>query len=115
VRALIDGFAASRARIVRLRYADGPGPSLLSREIFAEAGHLHGDVGARILIASHPDWVHDVEIARNAPRDIDTPADLGAAVRAGRSAGRPMRILRADVDWSSGQMQTSYVAPRIKE
>ena len=76
VRALIDGFAASRARIVRLRYADGPGPALLSREVFAEAGHLHGDTGARVLIASHPDWVEEVEVARPSPRDVDLPEDL---------------------------------------
>jgi len=77
VAALVAGFRSSRARIVRLRYADGPGPALLSREIHAEAAHLHGDVGARVLIASHPEWVHDVAIDRPAPRDIDEPADLG--------------------------------------
>ena len=76
VRALMAGFSASHARIVRLRYADGPGPALLSREVFAEAGHLHGDTGARVLISSHPDWVVEVEVARPAPRDIDTLADL---------------------------------------
>ncbi|MGZ5317813.1 MAG: nucleotidyltransferase family protein [Actinomycetota bacterium] len=76
VRALIVRFRATRAQIVRLRYADGPGPALLSREIYAEAGHLHGDVGARILIASHPEWVEEVEVDRPAPRDVDTPEDL---------------------------------------
>ena len=76
VRALIDRFRATRAQIVRLRYADGPGPALLSREIYAEAGHLHGDVGARVLIASHPEWVEEVDVDRRAPRDVDTPADL---------------------------------------
>jgi CTP:molybdopterin cytidylyltransferase MocA len=49
---------------------------LLSREIYADAGHLHGDVGARVLIASHPDWVHEVKIDSVVPRDIDTAADL---------------------------------------
>lgn len=76
VRALIDGFHRSRARIVRLAYVDGPGPALLSREIYADAGHLHGDVGARVLIASHPGWVEEVPIDRLAPRDIDTREDL---------------------------------------
>jgi molybdenum cofactor cytidylyltransferase len=76
VAALIAGFRSSRARIVRLRYADGPGPALLSREIHAEAGHLRGDAGARVLMASHPDWIHDVPIDRPAPPDIDEPADL---------------------------------------
>jgi len=41
-----------------------------------EAGHLHGDAGARILMASHPEWVHDVPIDRPAPTDVDTRDDL---------------------------------------
>ncbi len=76
VTALIDRFRATRTQIVRLRYLDGPGPALLSREIYAEAGHLHGDVGARILMASHPEWVEEVQIDRLAPRDVDRPGDL---------------------------------------
>lgn len=76
VRALVDRYAATRARIVRIRYDDGPGPALLSREVYAEAGHLHGDAGARVLMASHPGWVDEVDVARPAPRDIDTTADL---------------------------------------
>lgn len=76
VSALVDRFRATRKQIVRLRFTDGPGPSLLSREIYAEAGHLHGDVGARVLIASHPEWVEDIDVARPAPHDIDTPLDL---------------------------------------
>jgi molybdenum cofactor cytidylyltransferase len=76
VRSLIEGFHRTRSRIVRLRYRDAPGPALLSREIYAEAGHLHGDVGARVLVASHPDWVEEVSIDRAAPRDVDTPTDL---------------------------------------
>jgi molybdenum cofactor cytidylyltransferase len=76
VSALVDRFRATRRQIVRLRFTDGPGPSLLSREIYAEAGHLHGDVGARVLIASHPEWVEEVLVDRPAPRDIDTPHDL---------------------------------------
>lgn len=76
VRALVARFLSTRKQIVRLRFADGPGPSLLSREIYAEAGHLHGDVGARVLIASHPEWVEEVKVVRPAPGDIDTRNDL---------------------------------------
>jgi molybdenum cofactor cytidylyltransferase len=76
VRALIDAFRATRSQIVRLVFTDGPGPALLSREIYAEAGHLHGDAGARVLMASHPEWVHEVRIDRPAPVDVDTPEDL---------------------------------------
>jgi molybdenum cofactor cytidylyltransferase len=76
VRALIDAFRSTRSQIVRLMFTDGPGPALLSREIYAEAGHLHGDAGARVLMASHPEWVHEVPIDRPAPVDVDTPEDL---------------------------------------
>lgn len=78
VRALVDAFTANRPRIVRIVYTDGPGPALLSREIYADAGHLHGDVGARELIASHPEWVEEVPIPFAAPRDVDRPGDLPA-------------------------------------
>jgi len=77
--ALITGFRATRTQIARLRYIDGPGPALLSREIYGQAGHLHGDAGARLLIASHPEWVHEVPVDRPAPPDIDTPDDLRSA------------------------------------
>ena len=76
VLALTDAFRQTRARIVRIAYTDGPGPALLSREVFGEAGHLHGDVGARELIASHPDWVEEVVVPFAAPRDVDRPEDL---------------------------------------
>ena len=76
VRALVEAFVATRARIVRIAYADAPGPSLLSREIYADAQHLRGDVGARELIASHPDWVHELRVPFAAPPDIDRLGDL---------------------------------------
>jgi molybdenum cofactor cytidylyltransferase len=79
VRALLDRYRNTRARVVRLRYADGPGPALLSREVYAEAGHLHGDVGARVLFASHPDWIEEVAVDRATPPDVDVPADLDLA------------------------------------
>jgi molybdenum cofactor cytidylyltransferase len=77
VAALVRCFRATRGQIVRLRYTDGPGPALLSREIYGEAGHLHGDTGARVLVSSHPEWVREVEVDRPAPIDVDVAADLG--------------------------------------
>jgi molybdenum cofactor cytidylyltransferase len=76
VRALVTRFLQTRKQIVRAEFRDGPGPALLSREIYADAGHLHGDVGARILMASHPEWIEEVAIDADVPRDIDTRADL---------------------------------------
>ena len=81
VRALIERFRATRKQIVRAAYRNGPGPALLSREIYAEAGHLHGDVGARVLMASHPEWVEDVIIHTDVPPDIDRPEDLAQLSR----------------------------------
>jgi molybdenum cofactor cytidylyltransferase len=79
IRSLISRFRATRKQVVRAMYQNGPGPSLLSREIYAEAGHLHGDVGARILIASHHEWVEEVPVDGVTPRDIDLSADLEGA------------------------------------
>jgi molybdenum cofactor cytidylyltransferase len=79
VRAIVDRYRGTRARVVRLRYTDGPGPALLSREIYAEAAHLHGDVGARVLFASHPEWIEEVVVDRATPLDVDVPADLDLA------------------------------------
>ncbi len=76
ITVLVATFRATRKEIVRAAYRDGPGPSLLSREIYAEAGHLHGDVGARVLIASHPEWVEDVAIDQDVPVDVDVRDDL---------------------------------------
>ena len=76
VRSLVQRFLATRTQVVRAVYRDGPGPSLLSREIYGEAGHLSGDVGARELVASHPDWVEEVSLDAPAPRDVDRPDDL---------------------------------------
>jgi molybdenum cofactor cytidylyltransferase len=76
IRALVTAFVRNRARIVRLRFRDGPGPSLLSREVWKEALGLIGDTGARALIDPHPDWVEEVRVDADAPADIDTRADL---------------------------------------
>jgi len=76
VQALMRGFDSSRGRILRLRYENGPGPALLSREIYGEAGHLSGDAGARLLEASHPEWVVEIGVSRVRPRDIDEPNDV---------------------------------------
>jgi molybdenum cofactor cytidylyltransferase len=78
VQTLMARFLQTRKQIVRVAFRDGPGPALLSREIYAEAGHLHGDVGARVLMASHPEWVEEVTIDADAPLDVDTREDLDA-------------------------------------
>jgi CTP:molybdopterin cytidylyltransferase MocA len=76
VRALVDGFRTKRPRIARLRFRDGPGPALLSRETWPEAMRLEGDTGARALMAQHSEWVEDVAVDEDTPADLDAPEDL---------------------------------------
>jgi len=76
LRALVDTFEAGRPSIVRLRFRDGPGPALLSREVWGEARRLAGDTGAREIIAAHPGWVKEIVVESDAPVDVDRPPDL---------------------------------------
>src|SRR6266508_4112580 len=71
LRALVDAFEAGRPLMVRLRFRDGPGPALLSREVWDEARKLAGDTGAREFITAHPGWVKDVVVDSDAPPDLD--------------------------------------------
>src|SRR5688572_1744306 len=48
-------------------------------------------------------------------RTIANPADLGTAVKSARSTSRPMRVRVGEVNWSTGQMATQYVAVRLKD
>jgi molybdenum cofactor cytidylyltransferase len=72
VRELVAHFAETRSPVVRLRYRDGPGPALLSREIWPEALSLSGDTGARELFDRH--MVEEIDVERDAPVDVDTRA-----------------------------------------
>jgi serine protease Do len=49
-------------------------------------------------------------------RDLAAPADLAAVVRTAKTSSRPLRLLVASVDWSSGRMGgTRFVPIRLKE
>ena len=49
-------------------------------------------------------------------RDLAAPSDLAAVVRTAKSSTRPLRLLVASVDWSSGRMGgTRFVPIRLKE
>jgi molybdenum cofactor cytidylyltransferase len=76
IRALVDAFRAGHRRIVRLRFTDGPGPALLSREAWDQARMLTGDTGAREIIAARPEWVEEVAVDGDVPVDVDRPSDL---------------------------------------
>jgi molybdenum cofactor cytidylyltransferase len=76
LRALLDAAEHREEPIVRLRFADGPGPALLRRSVWKELRALEGDTGARALIDDRPDLVFDAVFEGSAPPDVDTPADL---------------------------------------
>jgi molybdenum cofactor cytidylyltransferase len=76
VKALLDAAEHREEPIVRLRFADGPGPALLRRSVWDEVRALGGDVGARALMDARPDLVFDAVVEGSAPPDVDTAADL---------------------------------------
>lgn len=79
VRALVEAFRATDAPILRIRFRDAPGPALLARSVWPEAGRLTGDVGARALFDADPERVRWVSVDEDAPPDVDVPEDLDRA------------------------------------
>jgi CTP:molybdopterin cytidylyltransferase MocA len=76
IRAVVDAYRRTGARVVRARYGGQPGhPVLLARATWSAVQALEGDVGARELIARHPDWVLEVDVPEPEPPDVDTPSD----------------------------------------
>lgn len=83
--ALIDcvatAFAGASVPVVRPVWVDAGGqrrpghPTFLARRIWPELLRLHGDHGARTLLAEHPEWVLEVEIEGQPPADVDTWED----------------------------------------
>lgn len=73
---LIEGMLESRlpAVVPKYRYERG-NPVLVSRLLWERLMSLEGDEGAKGLLASHPEWVHEVWIDALPPRDVDTPDD----------------------------------------
>jgi molybdenum cofactor cytidylyltransferase len=76
IRAIIDAYGRSKARVVRASYGGRPGhPVLLARETWDEVAALEGDVGARELVAAHPEWVAEAEVGGEEPPDVDSWAN----------------------------------------
>jgi molybdenum cofactor cytidylyltransferase len=76
VGALVREYRDTGARVVRVRFRDGPGPALLAREVRPEVEALTGDVGARALFEAMPDRVRWIAFDEDAPRDVDVPSDV---------------------------------------
>ena len=89
---LIAAFdPAKKHEICRLTDTDGqPGhPVLFARRFFEHLGSLSGDIGARQIVAAHPEFVADVNSDDDAARvDLDTPEDW-AEWRASQASEHP--------------------------
>lgn len=77
VRALIDTWNQSNVAAVVPEYRDGRGnPVLFDATLRRRMSGLTGDVGARHLLEQLGDRVGRVHVDADAPRDVDTRADL---------------------------------------
>ncbi len=83
---LMDAFhpEEGRAIVVPVHRGRRGHPVLFARAFFAEMARLEGDVGARTILARHPEAVVEVEVEDPAVLlDVDTPEAL-AAIRGER-------------------------------
>jgi molybdenum cofactor cytidylyltransferase len=88
--ALMAAFAAKdrQAICVPVRQGRRGNPVLWGAAYFAEMMHLSGDVGAKQLLARHPERVTEVAaVSDGIFADVDTPADL-ARLKAGARGRR---------------------------
>ena len=83
VAALLDAQRASGRDIVASHYGDHLGPpAYFGRRHFAALGELHGDVGARALLANFDPL--PVPMPRGVSADLDTPDDYSRLVESAR-------------------------------
>lgn len=90
VRGLIAAFAPDEGRLVVVPVAEGRrgNPVLWARRFFPALQSLDGDMGARALLAGHPEAVFELETSGAAVTlDVDTPEALALARAALRAAG----------------------------
>jgi molybdenum cofactor cytidylyltransferase len=87
IRTLLDQPDDPDLPVVVARYPDDSArnPVLLRRAAFALAAEATGDRGLGPVLASHPELVSEISVAGSNP-DVDTPADLAAAVEASWAA-----------------------------
>jgi molybdenum cofactor cytidylyltransferase len=76
IRSVVEEYRRTGARVVQASYRERPGhPVLLDRRVWPEAEAPGGDVGARDLLAAHPEWVVQAAVQGEAPPDLDTWED----------------------------------------
>lgn len=92
INALIDTYHATGKPLVASRYGNVVGvPALIARSLYAEAALLSGDIGARPLIARHPEFVAEIPLRPEASWDVDTPDDLARLRKVLEGAESPRR------------------------
>lgn len=79
VHAVVSSWKHNGGKIVLANYRGQKGhPMLFSRELFDQLIGLHGDKAVWKLVDQHPEWVREVPIDRDRPRDINTWEDYQA-------------------------------------
>ncbi len=81
---LVGRFDPAQGRCIGVPTYHGKrgNPVLWDKRFLLEMSAITGDIGARELVATHTDFVYEVEMPDRAVLiDIDTPADLAAAAR----------------------------------
>lgn len=80
---VVGTFTREPAPILRPIFVSANGripghPVILSRTVWPEVVRLSGDEGARSLMSTHPEWVRELTIDADAPKDVDTWSDYAA-------------------------------------
>jgi molybdenum cofactor cytidylyltransferase len=85
--ALMTAFTGANAICVPVRHGRRGNPVLWGRSYFAEMMQLHGDTGAKPLMARHEARLIEVEVATDSIfEDIDAPEDLERLKRSGATS-----------------------------
>jgi molybdenum cofactor cytidylyltransferase len=76
VRGVADAYREGAGPVVQTTYGNRPShPVLVDRQLWPQLEAVEGDVGARDLLAEHPEWVTVVEVGGKPPPDVDTWED----------------------------------------
>ncbi|MFQ5518342.1 MAG: NTP transferase domain-containing protein [Acidimicrobiia bacterium] len=72
---LVASRHAARAVVPKYRYTWG-NPVVIDRWLWPRVMAISGDAGARTLLLTHPEWVHEVWVDGLPPADVDTEDDI---------------------------------------
>jgi molybdenum cofactor cytidylyltransferase len=73
VRAVADAYGEGAGPVVQATFSGRGGhPVLFDRQVWPHIEEAEGDVGAREVLALHPEWVTTVEVGGDRPPDVDT-------------------------------------------